>query len=307
MSERYKKALAAVINSEPDTGPGYSTRNKKRKLNEMESDPTTFHQPNSYASPKSPPMPRKPLGSGMSHHVTIHSHNLGKALQAILSENPRMHDAERTNEVNGESIQVSPSVDEESSNTIVVAGGSGSPPSVSISSPSRDTTPSSGNLAQLGDLHPFIQFIEQERGHGRLSQDLKAKAWKMLRDWQTEYSTEEKRIRALKRKIRDIHRPSVQSSSPPAPKSRRQEKSKTKSTRVSESPSVENEKVEKQMEEDTVEVQEKSTEPFATPTHPAARRDSITGPNGLTGSYWDISTSEMGRGSRRKIQRDPTM
>jgi len=307
MAERYKKALASVINSEPDTPSGYSTRNKKRKLNEMESDPTTFHPPSSYTSPKSPQTPRKSVGPGMSHHVTIHSSNLGKALKAILSENPRMKNAERTNEVNGQSIQVPLSVDEESHNTIVVAGGSGSLPSVSVSSPSRDTTPSSSTLAQLGDIHPFIQFIEQERGHGKLSQDLKAKAWKMLRDWQTEYSAEEKRIRALKRKIRDLSRPPSQSSPPPAPKSKRRDKSQTKSTRVSESPSVENDKVQKQVEEETVEVQEKSTEAFVTPTRPAPRRDSVTGPNGLTGSYWDISTSEMGRGSRRKIQKDPEL
>ena len=306
MAGRYKNPLAAVINSEPDPSPGYSTRNKKRKASEIDSDPTTFQAPKSHESQKFSSTPGKTLVSGTGHKLTIHSRNLGKALKAILSENPRMQKAERASEVNRDTAQVSPSADEESPNTIIVAGGSGSPPSGSMSSPSRDTTPSSTTLAQLGDIHPFIQFIEQERGRGTLSQDVKAKAWKILRDWQTEYSAEQRRIRELRRKMREMNRPSGQSSPPPAGKPRRQEKLKTKENSVSGSPSAENSKAEKPTE--VMEVQEENSGQVVTPVRVAARRDSsVIGPNGLTGSYWDISSNEMGRGSRRRTQRDSIM
>jgi len=241
-----------------------------------------------------------------SSHKPMYSRNLDKALKSILSESPRLARARKEMETMHDLIEVTPSADEDQgSNSIVpVASRDEHEPrntsSVSISSPSRETSPSSTSMiagSHIVDIPPFIALFEREREKGRVSKEIREEALKMLRDWRVEWLAEDKRARELKRKIRVKTIAQSESATPRDPQGK---------ARTSTSPIVV-QRERSRSASDTpkkVEVQEVVvTSPEAT-SGSGKRRDSITGtgPNGLTGHYWDIQMDQMGRGARRRTK-----
>jgi hypothetical protein len=295
MSQRYRKSVAAVMTSEPETSNGYSTRNKRRKLNEMPSPPT-IPRPTikSFDIPHSSKIPRGTVEAIQSRHSPMYSRNLDKALKSILSESPRLRNS-RGEETSRESVEeVTPSVEDEggSSSAVVIAQGNGGTSSISLSSQqSRETTPSSSLGGQIVDIPPFIEFFQKEREAGGISKETRSEAVKMLQEWRSEWQAEDKRIRELKRKIKSFNVLHVDVP-PPTPPIDVKSRARSTSSRAPANGSKPAE-TPKAIETDTA----KSS--VASPSV-AGRVDSVTGPNGLTGSYWDISMSEMGRGNRRK-------
>jgi hypothetical protein len=286
------------MTSEPETSnSGYSTRNKRRKLNEMESSPLTIPRP--ISSFESIQISRR---MGEVVNTPMHSRSLDKALKSILSENPRMRNNNR-GEINvGENINVvelTPSADDEaSSSAAVVAQETGrmTASSISMSSQSRETTPSSSLDGQIVDIAPFTEYFQKEREGGKVSKEIRDEAIKILREWRSEWYVEDKRIRELKRKIKSYT--AVHVDVPPPTLT----ESKSRGRTVSRPPVSGIVKAAAETPKESTTSDAESAKPSVTSPSDAGRRDSITGPNGLTGSYWDISISEMGRGSRRRTK-----
>jgi hypothetical protein len=179
--------------------------------------------------------------------------------------------------------------DEASFNTALVTQRNGQGQSMSTSSQSRETTPST--VAEVVDIPPFIMLFQKERESGKVSNESRDEALKTLREWHAEFLVEEKRMRELKRKIKlySANNGETAVTSVNDHKSRGRPSlgrgvgggvSKVESNPKRTSGERDGEKHADQRE----------------------RRASVTGPNGLTGSYWDIPTDEMGRGSRRKTK-----
>jgi hypothetical protein len=286
------------MTSEPETSnSGYSTRNKRRKLNEMESSPLTIPRP--ISSFESIQNSRR---MGEIVNTPMYSRSLDKALKSILSENPRMRNNNR-GEINvGENnnvVELTPSADDEaSSSAAVVAQETGrmTASSISMSSQSRETTPSSSLGGQIVDIAPFTEYFQKEREGGKVSKEIRDEALKILREWRSEWHVEDKRIRELKRKIKSYT--AVHVDVPPPTLT----ESKSRGRTVSRTPASGIVKALVETPKGSTTSDAESAKPSVTSPSSGGRRDSITGPNGLTGSYWDISISEMGRGSRRKAK-----
>ena len=298
MSQRYRKSVTAVMTSEPETSNGYSTRNKRRKLNEMPTPPT-IPRPTikSFDTPQSTQIPRGTVEAIQTRHSPMYSRNLDKALKSILSENPRLRRS-RGEETNRESVEeVTPSAEDEggSSSAVAIVQGNERTSSISMSSQqSRESTPSSSLGGQIIDVAPFIEFFQKERERGKVSTEIRSEAIKILSEWRSEWQVEDKRIRELKRKIKSCNVLN-EDAPPPTPTVDVKSRARSSSSRtpVNGSKSVETPKASTTSETDTA-------KPSVGSPGSGGRRDSVTGPNGLTGSYWDISVSEMGRGNRRK-------
>ena len=301
MSQRYKKSVAAVMASEPEMAhPPYATRNKRRKLLRETDSPLPRNQPSKVFEQ---PLPQKtpdnvirvlpPIRRG-----PVYGRNLGKALKSILSESPRVSNRRGGEEVGVETVEVTPWADEEaSSGTVAVLRGNGRSSSLSISSQqSRETSPSSTlGSAALADDAPFIEFFKREKEQGGVSKEVKDEAMKILREWRTEWLAEDKRIRELKRKIKA--RSGTQSDVPPTPTS---PEAKSRGRPKLDRPSVEsNTKSVDSSKTASPGAKESDTCP-SDKSNSESKRDSIAGPNGLTGNYWNTTDVEMGRGNRRK-------
>ena len=297
MSQRYRKSVAAVMTSELETSNGYSTRNKRRKLNEMPNTPTIARPTvKSFETSQSQQIPRGTVEVTQTRHSPMYSRNLDKALKSILSENPRMRNS-RGEETNRESVEeVTPSVEDEggSSSAVAIAQGNGRTSSTSMSSQqSRETTPTSSLGGQIVDIAPFTEFFQKERETGKLSKEIRDEAIKILREWRTEWQVEDKRVRELKRKIKSFNVLHGDLPPPtPAVDVKSRGRSNSNRTPVDGTKSVDTPKASTTSETDTA-------KPSVASPSSGGRRDSVTGPNGLTGSYWDISISEMGRGNRK--------
>ena len=299
MSQRYRKSVAAVMTSEPETSSPYGTRNKRRKLDEIDTNPPTIsHRTKSFEPPQPPQIPRRVIDAVEPRHAPMYSRNLDKALKSILSESPRLRNPRGPAEVGGESVELTSSVDEEgSSNAVVAVRENGPTSSISMSSQSRETTPSSSMLGgPVGDVPPFIEFFQKERSDGKISKEVRDEAVKILKEWRSEWYAEDKRIRELKRKIKNYNVPQVE-----VPLTAVVEvKSRGRSLHIRTTTNGSDKAVETPKASTSVEPEsEKQSESRSASS---GRRASVTatGPNGLTGSYWDISIDEMGRGSRRK-------
>ena len=247
-------------------------------------------------------------------HSPMYSRNLDKALKSILSENPRMQrnsSAARAPDMNPGG-ELTPSADEEAESSngggngagmVVQEGNNGvtTTSSVSMSSQSRETTPSSSlGGHQIIDTAPFTEFFQKERESGKVSKEIREEAMKILREWRSEWYVEDKRIRELKRKIKSFNAVHMVADVPPSSPT----ESKSRGRTVSRAPAVNGivkvaETPVKGSSVTSIEVETPSKSVVTSPVS-RGRRDSITGPNGLTGSYWDISINEMGRGNRRK-------
>lgn len=298
MAQSYRKSVTAVMASEGDMSSGYGTRNKRRKLNEIEvhsSVPRRF--PATETINVSSPLQSPNSATFNGRHKPIYSSNLDRALKSILSENPRSQRTRMETETMREMIEVTPSVDEDATSTVVPdRTRHGRTSSLSMSSPSRETTPSS-SLATLTtiDIPPFITLFKQEREKGRVPVEIKQEALKMLRDWREEWCAEDKRVRTLKRRIKS-HTAVAQTDVAPA--SSVEERGRVSSVvgrREGNRTGAETSK--------KVVLQEVSKSPESS-SGSGRRRDSVTGtgPNGLSGSYWDIQVDQMGRGSRRRTK-----
>ena len=300
MSQRYRKSVAAVMTSEPENSSSYQTRNKRRKLDEIQTSPTIPRLPQSVVTPSTSQIPRKPVETIQPRHSLIYSRNLDKALKSILSESPKMKNSKAGGGDNiRQRIEFTPSADDEASSSVIVPGrGNGQASSVSFSSQSRETTPSSLGVA-IVDIPPIIRFFQKERENGRISKEVRAEALKMLREWHSEWYVVDKRVRELKRKIKAHNAIHAERSSP------------TASTPVKERGSLSSKEP---IDESTKSVDLSQTVPVGEPETPIegnpersqsptrSRRSSVAGPNGLTGAYWNVAVSEMGRGNRRKTK-----
>jgi hypothetical protein len=230
----------------------------------------------------------------------VYSRNLDKALKSILSESPRMRNSGGGEDIRVETVEVTPSADEEGSSGIVVsARGKGRPSSLSISSQqSRETSPSSTlESAALADIAPFIEFFKREKEQGGVSREVKDEAMKVLREWREEWMSEEKRIRELKRKIKA--RNAMQSDAPPTPTT---PEVKSRGRAKLDRPSVESNP---KSVESSKAPSPGDKEPARSPSessNPESRKEAVAGPNGLTGNYWSTMESEMVRVNRRKYK-----
>jgi hypothetical protein len=292
MSQRYRKSVAAVMTSEPETSSPYGTRNKRRKLDEIDTHPPTIsHRTKSFEQPQPPQIPRRVTDAVEPRHAPMYSRNLDKALKSILSESPRMRNPRGPAEVSGESVELTSSLDEEGSSSAVVAVRENGPTSsISMSSQSRETTPSSSMLGEpVVDVPPFIEFFQKERNGGKISKEVRDEAVKILKEWRSEWYAQDKRIRELKRKIKNF-----------TPVAEVKARGRSLHIRTTTNGSDTHTAVETPKASTSVEPEsEKQSESRSASS---GRRASVTatGPNGLTGSYWDISIDDMGRGSRRK-------
>ena len=299
MSQRYRKSVAAVMTSEPETSSPYGTRNKRRKLDEIDTNPPTIsHRTKSFEPPQTPQIPRMVTDAAEPRHAPMYSRNLDKALKSILSESPRMRNPRGAAEVSGESVELTSSVDEEGSSSAVVAVKENGPTSsISMSSQSRETTPSSSMLGgPVVDVPPFIEFFQKERNGGKISKEVRDEAVKILKEWRSEWYAEDKRIRELKRKIKNYNLPQVEVPLTPVVDVKSRGRSLHIRTTANGSDKAE------ETPKASTSVEAESEKQSESRSASSGRRASVTatGPNGLTGSYWDISIDEMGRGSRRK-------
>jgi hypothetical protein len=302
MSQRYRKFVSTLMRSDPEIFSPYGTRNKRRKLDEIIS--TIPRVSSSVVVSLHPQSVKSSTERSESRNQSIYSRNLGNALKSILSESPR-----RRNSIGGDpqsraSIEVSPSVDEDrmlsAGATVTVAPHTsrGQTSSTSVSSPSRETTPSSslGGTSTV-DIPPFIEFFQNECERGNVSPEVKEEALKMLHEWRTEWLSETKRVRQLKRQIKAINSNQAQRDSSPVPSTttKHRKGSKLRATVVeSLKPS------ETEMRTPVEPKSPKSDSPQESHSPGRKRKQSIAGPNGLTGNYWNEPTDEMGRGNRRK-------
>jgi hypothetical protein len=292
------------MTSEPETSSPYGTRNKRRKLNEITTPPTIPRQPPSGNTSQSPAGLQKSVQVVQTGQSPIYSRNLDKALKSILSESPRMRNSRGGGEPIGESIEVTPSLDDEgSSSAMVPVRGNGQTPSISMSSPSRETTPSSSLGGHLVDIPPFIEFFEKEKERGKISREVRDEALKMLREWRSEWYAEDKRVRELKRKIKgyNIAHTDVPPPSPVTIKDRGRS-SISRTTTNGSGKGVDTPKQVVTVEPETPPKRD-SPKRSESGSESKERRESITGPNGLTGNYWSVSSAEMGRGNRRKKEK----
>ena len=295
MSQRYRKSVAALMTSERETSSPYSIRNKRRKLDELDPPPTIARRIKHFKPPQPPQISQRVGDVVEPRHTPMYSRNLDKALKSILSENPRIRSS-RTAGGSGENVELTPLADEEGSSSAAVAvRENGTTSSISMSSQSRETTPSSGLMGgHVVAVPPFIEFFQKERSAGRISGELRDEAVKILKEWRSEWYAEDKRIRELKRKIKTYN--ATQMDVPPTPvvesKPHKQPIHNRTASNGSDRP-METPKTGTSSEPNSA----KQSESRSTSS---ARRKSVTGPNGLTGSYWDISIDEMGRGNRRK-------
>jgi hypothetical protein len=294
MSQRYRKSLAAIVTSEPEISSGYATRNKRRKLDETVFLQTIPRRTESIVRPQPPSIPQGTVEAVESRHFPMYGRNLNEALKSILSESPKRRDARGGGEVSAESRDVTPSADEETSpSAAAVVQANGHTSSISMSSHSRETTPTSSLGGQI-DIAPFIEYFQKEREGGRVSKEVREEALKILREWRSEWYAEDKRIRELKRKIKTYKTSHVDVSPTNAVEVKSRSRSSISRAALNEDEkSIETPKPSASAEPETPE----TSEPHHSTT---SRRESVAGPNGLTGAYWDISLSEMGRGNRRK-------
>ena len=297
MAQSYRKSVAAVMASEGDMSSGYGTRNKRRKLNEIEVHsrvPRRF--PATETINVSSPLQSPNSATFNSGHRPIYSSNLDRALKSILAENPRSQRTRTESETMREMIEVTPSVDEDATSTVIPdRSRHGRTSSLSMSSPSRETTPSSSLATLTVDIPPFITLFKQERERGRVPAEIKQEALKILRNWREEWCAEDKRVRTLKRRIKS-HTAVAQTDV--APTSGVEERGRVSSVvgrREGNRAGTDSSK--------KVVLQEVSKSPESS-SGSGRRRDSVTGtgPNGLSGSYWDIQVDQMGRGSRRRAK-----
>jgi hypothetical protein len=286
MSHRYGKSVPSLVSSSADlvapAGAGYGTRNaKRRKLN---------LPPESVAQGHGKDM----SAGGSIAHTPMYSRNLDKALKSILSEPPKQRPREET-ENDLDSTRDLESVKEGSSTGDIAGGGMSKGGDASISTGSvsshdvhsRETTPSNHGE----EIPEFITFYEKRREEGRITGDIREQALQVLRQWRQEWLGEDKRVRELKRKIRNLNAQQMEiPSAVQVPVATAESKSKG----TGGTGSVDGEAGDK-----GVEGESRSESPSR---RRDGRRDSITGPNGLTGSYWDVPLDEMGRGSRRRTK-----
>src|SRR5579871_3509086 len=115
MTQRYRKSVTALVHSEPDFESGYGTRNKRRKLNEIQVQTVIPRHDVAYQPFTTPSPVRNAVLDVVTPHKPMYSRNLDKALKSILSESPRL--ARPRTEVEGiqDVIEVTPSVEEEGS------------------------------------------------------------------------------------------------------------------------------------------------------------------------------------------------
>jgi hypothetical protein len=227
----------------------------------------------------------------------MYSRNLDKALKSILSENPKLHASAREEH----------SEETASSSVRQVV----STASLSSHNNSRETTPSS-LAGEAGETSAFIAFYEREREAGRVKAEVREEALKVLREWREEWIVEDKRVRELRRRIKSYTATAAATTAAAAAvgggvqadvssgtadgKGRSRGRTSTMGTTRSSPTGGRAEVSSSGMEEGTVKARSESP----SRSRSVGRRDSITGPNGLTGSYWDVPLNEMGRGSRRK-------
>ena len=296
MSQRYRKSVAALMTSEPETSSPYGTRNKRRKLDEIDTPPTAARRTKSFEQPQLPQIAKRIEYVAEPRHTPTYSRNLDKALKSILSESPRLRNPRDAADVGGESVELTPSVDEDGSSSFVVAARENGPTSsISMSSQSRETTPSSSMFGgRVVDVPPFIEFFQKERNDGRISKEVRDEAVKILREWRSEWYAEDKRIRELKRKIKNYNSAQGDVSLTPVVEAR--PRGRPAHTR----PVINENKKVVDTEKTTTSAEPESTKKSRYRSPSSGRRATVTGPNGLTGSYWDISVDEMGRGNRRK-------
>ena len=291
MSQRYTKSVSSLVSFEtdrhsPSPQAGYGTRNnsKRRKLNTP---------PLSPAEPLAVPPPGlSPTAAKTHKHSPMYSRNLDKALKSILSENPKLHASAREEH----------SEETASSSIRQVV----STASLSSHNNSRETTPSS-LAGEAGETSAFIAFYEREREAGRVKAEVREEALQVLREWREEWIVEDKRVRELRRRIKSYTATAAAaavgggvqvdvSSGTADGKGRSRGRTSTMGTTRSSPTGGRMEVSSAEMEEGTVKARSESP----SRSRSVGRRDSITGPNGLTGTYWDVPLDEMGRGSRRK-------
>jgi hypothetical protein len=221
------------------------------------------------------------------------SRNLDKALKSILSENPKLRNARGGGDTVA-TVDVTPSVEDEISSTVVPVPENGRTSSTSLSSQSRENTPSSCTEGII-DTPVFITRFQKERETGKVTAQMRDEAKELLREWRMEWQAEDKQVRELKRKIKSFNATNVE-----LPPISVEPKSRGRST-VSRAQATINDK--------GIETPKRTASGEHDPgtrsesrSRSLGRKDSLTGtgPNGLTGSYWDIPIDEMGRGSRRK-------
>jgi hypothetical protein len=292
------------VTAEPEYESGYGTRNKRRKLNEMNAHSPISPQP----SPLEPAKPAGPIRHMYDDRVTsppragVSDRNIQRALRKILTTNPTaakesiptMHDV----------IEVSTSADEGGSSVAVASRdevGRISGSSTSIAS--RDTTPSSNTMSQI-EVPEIIISFERERTKGIVTGPFKEEALKALQRWRAEWKVEHKKVRKLMREIKMNHITQLETpreeivrlnAAPPRSSERTRRMSNIVVQRERSRSTSNTSK--------TVETQEVSKSPESGSGF-GRRRDSVTGtgPNGLTGHYWDIHIEEMGRGARRRTK-----
>jgi hypothetical protein len=144
---------------------------------------------------------------------------------------------------------------------------------------------------EVVEIPPFVTFFQQEREAGRLSSSARDQALETLREWHAEFVLEEKRVRELKRKIKAHVPTNAETASTAVTDVRsRGRQSIGRGTVIGSSKNEATSRRTVSGERD----EEKQSEHGS-----SERRISVTGPNGLTGSYWDITIDEMGRGRRK--------
>lgn len=292
MTQRFTNSVAAVMTSEPETSSPYGTRNKRRKLNEVVTPQTIPRHPQSFETTTSHQRSQQSSQTLPNGRAPMFSRNLDKALKSILSENPKSRNSRgETNTV--ASMEVTPFVEDETSSIAVPVAENGRTPSASLSSQSRDNTPSSYTEG-IVETPIFITRFEKERETGNVSSQMRDEAKSLLREWRMEWQAEDKRVRELKRKIKSYNAANVDRQ-PVEAKSRGRSRKRPSPDRPPAVVTVESPKQTGKDEDEPGPLSESRS-------RSSGRRDSLTGtgPNGLTGSYWDIPTDGMGRGSRRK-------
>jgi hypothetical protein len=297
MSERYTKSVAAVMTSEPENSSPYGTRNKRRKLNEMVTPQTIPQHPQSFQTTPSHQISQQSSQNQYTARSPMFSRNLDKALKSILSENPKL----RNSQAGGTtvtSIEVTPSVEDETSSVVLPVPENGRTPSASLSSQSREETPSSYTEG-IVETPAFIIRYEKERETGKISAQMRDEAKELLREWGMEWKAEDKKVRQLKRKIKSQNAANGDRH-PGEAKSRGRSRGRSKRS-VSRAPAVLIQETVESLKR--IENDENELGPLSeSRSRSSGRRDSLTGtgPNGLTGSYWDIPSDGTGRANRRK-------
>jgi hypothetical protein len=279
------------MSSDTDVVGTYGTRNKRRRIIEdnsisLESD---FEQSGVTQS-----LSTRSFEGGEQRNTALHGRNLDKALKSILSQAPKMKNRKDVGKGMLESVDVTPLADDEaSSSNVAGVPTNGRTSSISISSSSRDTTPSSSFGGH--DIAPFIEYFQKEADAGNHTKSVREEALKVLREWRSEWYQEDKRIRELKRKIK-LHQVAHADAPTPPTKTIEKGRRRTSGTPVSESDKKE------ETPKPTVHTESDASNPSGTRSPSKESSGSIIGPNGLTGSYWETSTNDMGRGNRRKYR-----